>query len=268
MEERRLGRNGMDVPVVGMGTWQTFDVRGERDEAARREVLDAALAAGVRVVDSSPMYGESERVLAEALGDRRGQAIVATKVWTPDPDEGARQIRRALAWYGGLIDLYQVHNLVNWRHHLAILEGLREQGQVRLVGATHHSPGAFGELAEVMRSGRLDAIQIPYNPHERDVERTVLPLAEELGIGVVVMRPFGQGSLLRRPPDARELAPLAEFGVASWPQALLKWVLSDTRCHVAIPASSRPHRMTENAAAGAPPWFGPDERALVARLAA
>lgn len=268
MEERRLGRNGMDVPVVGMGTWQTFDVRGEHDEAARRQVLGAALAAGVRVVDSSPMYGESERVLAGALGDRRDQAIVATKVWTPDPDEGARQIQRALAWYGGLIDLYQVHNLVNWQHHLAALEQLREQGQVRLVGATHYSPSAFGELAELMRSGRLDAIQIPYNPHERDVERTVLPLAEELGIGVVVMRPFGQGSLFRRPPAARELAPLAEFGVVSWPQALLKWVLSDTRCHVAIPASSRPERMTENAASGAPPWFGPDERALVARLAA
>jgi aryl-alcohol dehydrogenase-like predicted oxidoreductase len=267
MEQRTLGQNGMPVPVVGMGTWQTFDVRGRADEAARAQVLDAAWEAGVRVVDSSPMYGESERVLAAALGGRREQAVVATKVWTPDAAEGARQIERALGWYGGRIDIYQVHNLVNWRHHLGVLEGLRERGQVRLVGATHHSPKAFGELAEVMRSGRLDEIQIPYNPHERDVERELLPLAAELGIGVLVMRPFGQGSLLRRPPAAEALAPLREFGVASWPQALLKWVLSDTRCQVAIPASSRPERMAENAAAGQPPWFGPDERELVARLA-
>jgi aryl-alcohol dehydrogenase-like predicted oxidoreductase len=267
MELRRLGRNGMHVPVVGMGTWQTFDVRGQVEEAARARVLDAAWEAGVRVVDSSPMYGESERVLAAALDGRREQAIVATKVWTPDPVEGARQIQRALGWYGGRVDLYQVHNLVNWRHHLSVLEELREQGSVRLVGATHYSPGAFGELAELMRSGRLDAVQIPFNPHEREIERRVLPLAEELDIGVVVMRPLGQGSLLRRPPSAADLAPLEQFGVRSWPQALIKWVLSDTRCHVAIPASSRPERMAENAGAGDPPWFGPDERDLVARLA-
>jgi len=257
----------MPVPVVGMGTWQTFDVRGEADEAARARVLDAAWAAGVRVVDSSPMYGESERVLAGALGDRREQAVVATKVWTPDADEGARQIERALAWYGGRIDLYQVHNLVNWRHHLGVLEELRDRGQVRLVGATHYNPVAFGELAALMRTGRLDAVQIALNPYERDCEREILPLAEELGIGVVVMRPLGQGSLLRRPPDEPELAPLQEFGVRSWPQALLKWALSDTRCHVVIPASSRPERMAENALAGEPPWFGQAERDLVARLA-
>lgn len=119
-----------------------------------------------------------------------------------------------------------------------------------------------------MRSGRLDSIQVPLNPHERDVEREILPLAEELGIGVVVMRPFGEGALLRRAPDPGELAPLREFGADAWPQALLKWVLSDTRVTVAIPATSKPERMTENARAGEPPWLGPAERALVERLAA
>jgi aryl-alcohol dehydrogenase-like predicted oxidoreductase len=267
MEERALGRSGVQVPVVGMGTWQTFDVRGERDEAARTQVLDAALAAGVRMVDSSPMYGEAERVLGQALGDRRSGVLVATKVWTPDDDEAERQIQRALGWYGGSVDLYQVHNLVAWERRLARLEELRDEGRVRLVGATHYSPGAFGALAEVMRTGRLDEIQIPYNPHERDVERTILPLAEELEIGVVVMRPFGEGSLFRRSPSPEQLAPLREFGVETWAQALLKWVLSDPRCHVAIPATTRPERMTENAAAGAPPWFGSDERKLVTRLA-
>ena len=129
-------------------------------------------------------------------------------------------------------------------------------------------PAAFDELAGVMRTGRITAIQIPYNPHERDVERRILPLADELGLGVVVMRPFSAGSLTRRVPSPPQLAPLREFGVTSWAQALIKWILSDPRCHVAIPATSKPERVRENAAAGDPPWFGERERALVARLSA
>ena len=145
---------------------------------------------------------------------------------------------------------------------------LRARGLVGAIGATHYSPSAFGQLEQVMRSGRITAVQIPYNPRERDVERVVLPLAADLGLGVVVMRPFAEGSLLRRSPSPTDLEPLREFGVTTWPQALLKWALSDTRCHVAIPATSRPERMVENAAAGQPPWFGPRERDYVARLAA
>jgi aryl-alcohol dehydrogenase-like predicted oxidoreductase len=267
MEERRLGRSGLRVPAVGMGTWRTFDVRGDAAEAARREVVDAALAAGARLFDSSPMYGEAERVLAGALAGRRPQTLVATKVWTPDPDAGRRQMEHALRLFGGRVDLYQLHNLVAWREHLPRLQAFQADGAVGAIGATHYSAGAFGELAGLMRRGHVSAVQVPYNPHERAVEREILPLAAELDIGVVVMRPFGEGSLLRRPPAAKALAPLAELGVASWPQALLKWVLSDPRCHVAIPATSRPKRMSENAAAGAPPWLGPAERRLVAELA-
>jgi diketogulonate reductase-like aldo/keto reductase len=213
------------------------------------------------------MYGESERVLAEALSDRRPEAFVATKVWTPDPHAAEAQVRRAIGWYGGRVDLYQVHNLVAWRERLALLERERDAGRIAWLGATHYSPSAFGGLAEVMRTGRIEAIQIPYNPHEREAEREILPLAAELGLGVLVMRPFGGGRLgrLRVAPEA--LAPLHEFGVRTWGQALLKWALSDERCTVAIPATSRPERAAENAAAGEPPWFGPDERALVSRLA-
>jgi len=160
-----------------------------------------------------------------------------------------------------------VHNLVAWPERLALLERRRDAGEIRAIGATHYSASAFGELARVMRGGRITAVQIPYNPAERDVEREILPLAEELGLGVVVMRPLGAGSLVRRAPADEELAPLREYGVETWAQALLKWVLSDRRCHVAIPATSRPGRMRENAAAGAPPWFDDDARALVARLA-
>src|SRR4051794_2923694 len=239
MPELRTLAPGVEVPCVGMGTWQTFDVRG-----SRQDVVEAALDAGVRLFDSSPMYGAAEQVLGEALQARRAEVFVATKIWSRSADEGRAQAERALRWYGGRVDLYQVHNLVATDAHLSTLEELREQGKVRLLGATHYSPSAFGELAQVMRGGRIDAIQIPYNPREREVEREILPLAEELGIGVLVMRPFAEGALTRRPPAASDLKPL---GAETWAQALLKWVLSDRRCTVAIPATSRPGRPTENA---------------------
>jgi aryl-alcohol dehydrogenase-like predicted oxidoreductase len=245
METRELGRGGPRVPVVGMGTWQTLDVRGTRDE-----VVHAALDAGASFLDTSPMYGEAQRVLAHGLEGRREEAFVADKLWTPDDAEAQRQAERALAWYGR-VDLYQVHNLVSWRERLTLLERLQDEGMVSVIGATHYSPSAFDELASVMRTGRIGAIQIPYNPAEREVERTILPLAQELGLGVVVMRPLGAGRLTRRVPA----------------QDLLKWVLSDPRVTVAIPASSKPERVRANAAAGDGPWLDEDERDRIARQA-
>ena len=268
MEQRALGQSGLTVPAVGMGTWQTFDVRGDAAERNVRAVVDAAIAGGTNLFDSSPMYGEAERVLGGALVGRRDEVLVATKVWTDDDAEADAQIQRALGWLGGRIDLYQVHNLAAWPSRLATLERLRGEGKVAAIGATHWQASRFGDLEEVMRTGRIGAIQIPYNPIEREVENRVLPLADELGIGVVVMRPLAKGELLRSHPSPDALRPLEPFGVRTWPQALLKWVLSDPRCHVAIPATSRPERAAENAAAGEPPWFGADERELVARLAA
>jgi diketogulonate reductase-like aldo/keto reductase len=241
-----------------MGTWQTLDTPEGRDDVVR-----AALDAGSTFVDSSPMYGAAERALAQGLGDRRDEAFVATKLWSPDDAEAERQAANALRWYGR-VDLYQVHNLVATDRRLALLERLREEGRVGRLGATHYSASAFDELERVMRGGRITAIQVPYNPRQREVEARILPLAEELGIGVVVMRPFGEGALMRRPPSAADLAPL---GVDTWAQALLKYVLSDPRITVAIPATSKAARVHENAAAGEPPWFGADERTLVERLA-
>jgi aryl-alcohol dehydrogenase-like predicted oxidoreductase len=267
LERRKLGRIGLDVPAVGVGTWRAFDVRGARQEARVKEQITEALEAGANLFDSSPMYGEAERVLGAALEGRRERALVATKVWTRSEEEGRRQIERALGYFGGRVDLYQVHNLVAWPEHLPVLERLRDQGHITGIGATHYSPSAFEELARVMRTGRIDAVQVPYNPAQREVERDILPLAQELGLGVVVMRPFAEGALMRRRPSAEELAPLEPFGVRTWAQALLKWILSDSRCDVAIPATSKPGRITENAAAGDPPWFGPEERKLVAELA-
>ena len=267
MDLRELGGTGLHVPAVGVGTWQTFDV-GRRHEDAVRSRVDEAIDVGASLFDSSPMYGRAEEVLGRAIEGRREDVLVATKVWASRDREAEGQIRNALTWFGGRVDLYQVHNLVAWPERLAQLERLRDEGRVRVIGATHYSPRAFDELADVMRSGRIGAVQVPYNPRERDVEREILPLAEDLGLGVVVMRPFAEGALMRRPPSEADLAPLAPFGIRTWAQALLKWILSDPRCHVAIPATRRPGRTAENAAAGDPPWLGPEERDLVARLAA
>jgi diketogulonate reductase-like aldo/keto reductase len=257
IEERRLG------PIIGLGTWNTFgsDVRNATD------VVNAALAAGVRVFDSSPMYRGAEQSLGRALEGRREEATVATKIWTASVAEGREQYAHQVEWFGR-VEIEQVHNLVAWREHLDWLEREREEGRVDKLGVTHYQAGAFGELATALRTGRFDTVQLPYNPHEREVEEELLPLAAELGVAVIVMRPLGGGTLVRRSPREHELEPLRAFGVETWAQALLKWVLSDDRVDVAIPATSRAERVVENVRAGEPPWFGPDERALVAELAA
>jgi aryl-alcohol dehydrogenase-like predicted oxidoreductase len=267
VEKRALGTSGLDVPIIGMGTWRTLDVRGVRAEEHARGVVEAALGQGVSFFDSSPMYGEAERVLGGALQHARERALVATKLWASSADEGRRQVRAALQFFGGRIDLYQIHNLVAWRAHLTLLEKMKAEGLVNAIGATHYQASGFGELQDVMKTGRIAAIQVPYNPLERAVERAVLPLAEDLGLGVVVMRPFGEGALLRRVPTASELEPFAAFGVTTWPQVLLKWILSDSRCHVSIPATSKISHVDDNVQAGQSPWFGPDERARVTALA-
>jgi len=265
MEARAFGRTGLELPVIGLGTWAVFDV-GSDQEPKAREVVDVALGAGTRVFDSSPMYGRSEGVLSRALGDRRDDSVIATKIWTPSVEEGRRQFAHQLDLYGGRVELLQVHNLVAWEEHLEWMERERDEGRIGHLGATHYSPRSYGEVERVMRSGRISFVQIPLNPAEREAEARVLPLAEELGLGVIVMRPLGSGNLMPG-PGASELAPLRELGIETWAQALLKWVLSDERVHLPIPATSSPEHARENAAAGEPPYLGPDERALVERLA-
>jgi diketogulonate reductase-like aldo/keto reductase len=258
MEKRRLG------PVVGLGTYRTF----EGDVARARDVVGAALASGVRSFDSSPMYGRAEETLGAALDGQRSGATVATKIWSPSAEEGRRQYETQRRFFGR-VEIEQVHNLVAWHEHLPWLEAERDAGRIDRIGVTHWSAGSFAELQRALRSGRFDTVQVPFNPGEREAELRLLPVAEELGIAVIVMRPFGGtgAPLLRRPPQDDDLAPLAEFGVETWAQALLKWILTDPRVDLVIPATSRSERARENAAAGSPPWFGSDERAYVEQLA-
>jgi diketogulonate reductase-like aldo/keto reductase len=204
-------------------------------------------------------------VLGEALGARRDQAFVATKIWTPSAEEATRQLDDQLRFYGGRIDLEQIHNLVGWRERLDWLERERDAGVIRLIGATHYQAGAFDELERVMRTGRIDAIQIPYNPRQRECERTILPLAEELGLGVLAMRPLGGADAVI--PEPRDPAWRDALGVETWAEALLAWALADRRVHVLIPATSSPTHAAANARAGSLPPLDHERRAVVERLA-
>ena len=256
MEERRLG------PVVGLGTWNTFGA----DRELARDVVGTSLDAGCRAFDTSPMYGAAEASLGFALEGRRDEATVATKIWARSVDEGRRQFADQLRWFGR-VKVEQVHNLVSWQEQLPWLEEERGAGRIERLGVTHYDESAFPELARALRSGHFSVVQLPYSPYERACERELLPLAAELGVAVIVMRPLGDKARLRDPPPPHALERLHGLGVKTWPQALLKWALSDERVDVVIPATSKPEHARENASAGSLPWLGPEERALVERLA-
>ena len=265
MERRKLGATGIEVPVVGLGTYRVFNVSGDADIARCESVVDAALDCGANLFDTSPMYGTSEAVLARTLEGRREDAIVATKVWARSRANGETQIEQALEWYEH-IDLYQVHNLLARDDHLPYLRHLKDGGRVRAVGATHYLPSAYPDLIGMMRHHEIDAVQVPYHPLERQVERQLLDEAQRLDIGVIIMMPLSTGSLLEPTPSREELEPLAAFDVFTWPQVLLKWILSDDRVHTVIPATSHADHARENCAAGDPPWFDGDARLYVRKL--
>jgi len=258
MEHRRLG------PVIGLGTYKTF----LGDERLAGEVVAAALGAGTTVFDSSPMYGAAETSLGSALHGRRDGAVVATKIWANTVEEGKAQYAMQLRVFGR-VDIEQIHNLAAWREQLSWLEAERGVGRVDRLGVTHWDAGRFGELEQALRTGAFDTVQIPLNPLERECEERILPLADELGVSVIVMRPLGGAgaAMLRRDPPSHALEPLRAFGVETWAQALLKWCLADPRVDLLIPATSKPTRAIENGGAGSGPALGPDERRLVERLA-
>jgi diketogulonate reductase-like aldo/keto reductase len=257
MDERRLG------PVVGLGTWNTFD--GE--PALARSVVSAALDAGMRLFDSSPMYRGAEAALGIALEGRRDDAFIATKIWANSIEEGRDQFDRQLDWFGGRVEIEQVHNLLLWREHLEWLRGEQDAGRIGKLGVTHYAASAFDALAGALRSNWFQVLQVPYNPWERECELELLPLATELGVAVIAMRPLGgSGEDWRRRIELSE-AQKTQLGVESWSEALLKWALGDKRIDVVIPGTKSPERARANARAGEGARFTPEQRAAVERLA-
>ena len=263
MEIREFGTTGVKVPVIGLGTSRVFDV-GDSEQRIADEVVALQHELGTRLMDTSPMYGRSERVLARAIERIRDDTTVATKIWSGSVEEGRAQFEAQMKFYGGRVEVEQIHNLVQSEGHLEWMEREKAGGRIGVIGATHYKAAAFGALEELMNTGRIECIQVPYNPSEREVEARILPLAEQLGLGVIAMRPFGNGSLMRNSPDPDELEAL---GVSSWADALLKWCLSDPRVHVAIPATSKAEHARINVAAGDGPWLDNAQRSHIAQLA-
>ncbi len=269
MQTRPIPSSQELLPVVGCGTWQTFDVGpsvGERAPLA--EVLRVLFAGGGSVVDSSPMYGRAEGVVGDLLTEARShdKAFIATKVWTRGEAEGIAQMQRSMALLQtDRVDLMQVHNLVDWRTHLATLRAWKAEGRIRYLGVTHYTSSAYDELEAVLRNETLDFVQVNYALSDRGAERRILPLAADRGVAVLVNQPFGGGGLLRR-LLARDLPPIAgEIGCASWAQLLLKFVLGHSAVTCVIPGTAKPEHMADNLRAG----FGPiPDETMRAKIAA
>jgi aryl-alcohol dehydrogenase-like predicted oxidoreductase len=254
MQTRPIPSSGAALPVIGCGTWLGFDVGASPAEKPQRgEVLAALFEAGGRVVDSSPMYGTAEQVVGELLhaSDSHAKAFLATKVWTTGKQAGIDQMERSMALLRTRhIDLMQVHNLVDWRTHLATLRDWKAQGRISYVGVTHYNESGYPELEEVMRSEPLDFVQFNYSVASRRAEQRLLPLAAERGVAVLVNLPFGGGKVLRALRQRPLPAWAGDIGCTSWNQLLLKFVLSQPAVTCAIPGTSNPQHMRDNAAAG------------------
>jgi diketogulonate reductase-like aldo/keto reductase len=253
MLTRKIPSTQVDLPVIGVGTWERFDVSPKDPKrAALKEVLGTLFAAGGRVIDSSPMYGRAEGAVGELLASMPDapKPFVATKVWTTGKSEGVAEMERSEELMGGRLDLIQVHNLLDWRTHLKTLERWKAEGRIRYMGITHYTPSAHAELESVLKAAPWDFVQLDYSLEDRAAETRLLPLAAERGVAVIVNRPLGGGGLIRRlvkkplPDWAREQ------GYKSWAGLLLKFILANPTVTCVIPGTGDHTHMREFLEAG------------------
>lgn len=254
MLARRIPSSGEMLPVIGLGTWQTFDIgAGAAERAPLEQVLAAFVDGGGRLIDSSPMYGRSEDVAGELAGRMglRNRLFIATKVWTQGKEAGKQQMEDSMRKLkADPIDLIQVHNLVDVDRHLDTLNEWKRAGRVRHIGITHYTASGQQDVARVLERHAVDFIQINYSAGEREAEQRLLPLAAERGVAVIANRPFASGELLRRLRSKPLPSWAAEIDCGSWAQALLKYVVSHPALHCAIPATANPAHVRDNVRAG------------------
>ena len=254
MHKRKVPSTGEMLGVVGLGTWQTFDVGGAPAERAPLAgVLGALFDGGGSVVDSSPMYGRSEGVAGDliAASGARDKAFIATKVWTSGRDAGIAQMEQSLKlFHTDRIDLMQIHNLLDWQVHLPTLRAWKKEGRIRLMGVTHYTESAHDALDAVLRQGGFDFVQINYAIDDRGAERRLLKTAADKGVAVLVNRPFGGGGLMRKLSGRPLPAWARDIGCMNWAQILLKFVLAHPAVTCVIPGTSKPEHMRDNIQAG------------------
>jgi diketogulonate reductase-like aldo/keto reductase len=269
MLTRTIPSSGEALPVIGLGTYKGFDVGSSgKDRAALKKVFPTLFSRGGSVIDSSPMYGRAEEVVGDLLAAQgsRQCSFVATKVWTEGRSTGIDQMNRSMKLLQcQRIDLMQIHNLVDWRTHLATLRAWKAEARIRYLGITHYTSSAYGELEKIMRAESLDFVQLNYSLDDREAERRLLSLAAERGIAVLVNLPFGQGRLLKSVRGKPVPQWLREAGCETWSQVLLKFTLAHKAVTCVIPGTGNADHMAENCRAGDGPML---EESLVKKLVA
>ena len=252
MATRAIPSSGEKLPVIGMGTWQTFDVR-PKEAAPLEPVLQAFVELGGKVLDSSPMYGQSEEIAGHMIGKfkLREKLFVATKVWTQGKDKGIEQMKASMEKLQSKpIDLMQVHNLVDVAAHLDTLRGWKKEGLVRYIGITHYTASQHDAVEKLLKAETLDFVQINYSVAERDAEKTLLPLAKDRGVAVIANRPFAGGEVFKKLRSNPLPDWAKEIDCTSWAQLLLKFVVSHPAMTCAIPATSKVDHLRDNMKAG------------------
>jgi diketogulonate reductase-like aldo/keto reductase len=254
MHTRPIGRSGEHLPVIGMGSSDTFDVGVAPDErASLLDVLRELVAGGGSVIDTSPMYGRSEGVLGDLIEELglRPRLWIATKVWTNGREAGEQQIAASMRELRvSRLELLQIHNLLDWRTHMPTLRALRDQGKLKYIGVTHYRADAHADLERVLSADKFDFVQFNYSLAEREAEQRLLPFCRDHGIAVLVNRPFADGAMFQRVRD-KPLPPIArELGITSWGQYFLKWIVGHPAVTCVIPATSKPKHMLDNCRAG------------------
>jgi diketogulonate reductase-like aldo/keto reductase len=254
MLSRAIPSSGEKLPVIGLGTWRAFDVgASEAEQRPLQDVLAAFVKLGGRVIDSSPMYGRAEQVIGDLVTKLglRNSLFLATKVWTRGKQSGIDSMERSLTRLRTkTIDLMQVHNLVDVATQLATMREWKGQGRIRYIGITHYEAGAFGEVARILASEKLDCVQINYSIAEREAEEKILPLAQQRGVAVIANRPFGGGDLFSR-VRGKPLPDFAkDFECTSWAQFFLKWIMANPAVTCAIPATNNVRHLEDNMRGG------------------
>lgn len=255
---RKITSTGEIIPVIGLGTWQSFDVIPASNLAPLKQVLTEMSNSGGKLIDSSPMYGRSEEIIGMLTGDAPAdQFFYATKVWIQGTEEGIQQMEKSFRKFRrSVIDLVQVHNLVDWKTHLKTLRKWKEEGRIRYIGITHYTNSMHDELSKIIRSEKIDFVQFNYSITDRNAEKLLLPTAAEYEVATLINRPFGEGMLFNK-VRGKELPSWAnKYGIENWSQFFLKFIMSHSAVSCVIPATSNPAHAKDNFNAGHEPLPG------------